>query len=347
MAATPTQGYVLHSFGSERYLHHAVASVTTLRRYDTERPVALYCPRHHRTLLEEHGLDRLFQYIGPLPAKNRSIVGFKHHLHSFMPFERSLYIDTDVVWCRDPDPLWKKLAAYRFTATGLERADFFFGGPKGPRVALDVLLNRRRRTLRRFGLTHLPRVQAGMIYSSNRGLAQQVCETSQRYLDRRDETHFRSRLNDDGRSEESCEWSMAMAMSRLELPILPWMQGYQSPQLDFIKGMTEYDDDFEHVTCQYYSHRLTYSLRSLWPARLRNAVLKGLEYLPGLGDRKDVTPFVLHFGWLRYKKLFHRFAERTWTRLTRRKQPTPAHLPLSTNGNGNKQPALQEYGQTA
>lgn len=340
--ASSTEGYVLHSFGSERYLHHAVASVTTLRRYDTERPVALYCPRHHRTLLEEHGLDHLFQYIGPLPPEHRSIVGFKHHLHAFMPFERSLYVDADIVWCRDPDPLWKKLAAYRFTATGLERADFFFGGPKGPRVLLDILLNRRRRTMRQFGLTHLPRVQAGMIYSQHRELTQQVCRAAGRFLRRRDETHFHSRLNE-GRSEESCEWSLAMAMSRLELPVFPWFQGYQSPQLDFIEDLTEYDSDFEHVTCQYYTHRFTYALRGLWPKGLRNALLAGLSRLPGLGDRLNVTPFALHFGWLRYKAPFHRFAERTWTRLVRQ---TPAvSVPYARNGNG--QPVLQEYGQTA
>ncbi|MDZ7682577.1 MAG: hypothetical protein U5J63_12920 [Fodinibius sp.] len=37
-----------------------------------------------------------------------------------------------------------------------------------------------------------------------------------------------------GRSEESCEWSMAMAMSKLDLPVYPWLQGHTSPQLDYI-----------------------------------------------------------------------------------------------------------------
>jgi len=63
----PTEGYVLHSYGPERYVRHAVASVTTLRRHDTHRPVALYCPPAHRAALEREGLDDRFAVIGDLP----------------------------------------------------------------------------------------------------------------------------------------------------------------------------------------------------------------------------------------------------------------------------------------
>jgi hypothetical protein len=316
----PVEGYVLHTYGPERYVRHAVASVTTLRRHDANRPVALYCPPAHRRTLERHGLDHLFQVIADLPEAHRSIVGFKHHLHRFMPFDRSLYVDSDMVWCRDPDPLWQQLAGYPFTATGLERSDFFFGGPKGAGVLLDVLLHRRRRTMRRFEITHLPRVQAGMIYSRDPTLTQRVCETSAAFLDRRDESHFRSRLNE-GRSEESCEWSMAVAMSRLKLPVHPWYQGHNSPQLDFVEGLTRYDPDFEQVTCRYYSDRFVYSIRGLHHARLRDALIALFAALPGRGDYMDVTPFVLHFGWLHHKQPFYEFSDRTWTALTTTQRP--------------------------
>ena len=195
-----SEGYVYHSYGPERFVRHAVASVVTLRRYDPERPVALFCPPSHRDLLERHGLETLFQHIELLPADNSSIIGFKHHLHEFMPFDRCLFVDADLVWCSDPDPLWRQLSAYSFTATGLERADFYFGGPKGWQVIFDVLLNRRRRTMERFGLTNLPRVQAGMIFAGDRQTTRKVCEVAGEFLRRRDETHFRSRLKE-GRSE--------------------------------------------------------------------------------------------------------------------------------------------------
>ncbi|MEX0747736.1 MAG: hypothetical protein WD275_07030, partial [Rhodothermales bacterium] len=149
----PTEGYVLHSYGPERFVRHAVASVVTLRRHDRERPVTLYCPPSHRQALEESGLDSLFETIETLPEEHCSIVGFKHHLHRFMPYDRCLFVDADIVWCRDPEPLWQQLRAYSFTATGLERADFFFGGPKGWGVLIDIVMNRRRRTMERFGLT--------------------------------------------------------------------------------------------------------------------------------------------------------------------------------------------------
>lgn len=326
---TPTEGYVLHSYGPERYVRHAVASVTTIRRYDAHRPVALYCPPSHRTVLEREGLDDLFAVIDTLPAAHRSIVGFKHHLHAFKPFDRSLYVDADMIWCRDPDPLWKQLRAFPFTATGQERADFFFGGPKGAGVVIDFLLNRRRRTLDHFGLTHLPRVQAGMIYAQDDDLTREVCEQAQHYLSRSDETHFRSRMNE-GRHEESCEWSLAMAMSRYDLPIFPWMQGHNSPQLDFIEGMARHDAEFHDVACRYYSNAFIYSLRGLPSPGLRDTLINILTRIPGRGDYKEVTPYALHFGWLHHKQPFYDFAQRTWTRLLRESR----RIPLSTNGDG-------------
>ncbi|MFW5955364.1 MAG: hypothetical protein ACOCSK_01340 [Rhodothermales bacterium] len=310
------EGYVLHSYGPERYVRNAVASASTILRYDAERPIALFCPPEHQAYLEANGLDTLFSVIAPLPEEHRSIVGFKHHLHHFMPFDRCLFVDSDMIWCRDPEPLWRQLAGHAFTATGLARADFFFGGPKGIGVVWDVLLDRRGQTLRRFGLTHLPRVQAGMIYSSDSETCRIVCETAQFFLASRDRTHFRSRL-DEGRSEESCEWSLAMALSRLELPVVPWLQGYSSPQLDYIGGMTYHDEDYTSVRCEYYSDPFVYGLRGLRTPWLRNGLIRLITAIPGRSDKLFVTPFALHFGWLHYKPEYAAFVDRVWASLVR------------------------------
>ncbi len=319
----PVEGYVLHTYGPERYVRHAVASVVTLRRHDPQRPVALYCPPDHRAALARHGLDTLFEVIKDLPEAHRSIVGFKHHLHRFMPFERSLFVDADIVWCCDPEPLWRQLSAYPFTATGLERADFYFGGPKGLGIIADMLLNRRRRTMRRFGLTYLPRVQAGMIYAGDRARTEEVCRTASDYLARRTETHFRSRLHE-GRTEESCEWSLAMAMSRLSLPVYPWYQGYNSPQLDFVEAWTDYDPDFEHVSCRYYCDRFIYEIRGVPHPGLRKFFLGLFATVLRRGDHLYATPCALHFGSLHEKQPFFDFSARTWEQLTTAPQSQPA-----------------------
>jgi len=336
----PVEGYVLHSYGPERYVRHVVASVITLRRHDPDRPVALYCTPSHWEVLEHYGLDTLFDHLEELPEAHQSIVGFKHHLHRFMPYERSLFLDADMVWCRNPDPLWQQLSATPFTATGLERSDFFFGGPKGFGVIADFLLDRRRRTMRRFDLTHLPRVQAGMIYSHDQDLTARVSETASSFLAQHAQTHFRSRLKE-GRSEESCEWSIAMAMSKLQLPVFPWFQGFNSPQLDFIEGLTQYDSDFEQVTCRYYTDRFVHGLRGIAHPWLRDRLVQFFSSLPGRGDVMNVTPFVLHFGWLHHKQPFFDFSEHTWNRLT---QQQPAHqqfaVPVLPNGSTSDVSAL-------
>ena len=310
----PIEGYVLHCYGDKAYARHAAASVSTLRRYDTSRPVALYCPESHRDYLADAGVDTLFERIEPLPEAHRSIVGFKHHINQFMPYDRCLFVDTDMVWCRDPDPLWQQLQAFPFTATGRMHADFFFGGPKGLGVLLEVLLDRRGRTLQEFGLSYLPRVQAGMLYAQDRAVTETFCATAQRFLSQDDATHFRSRLKE-GRSEESCEWSMAMAMSKLDLHVFSWMQGHNTPQLDFIDGLTTYDSDFERVVCDYYTVPFVHDLRGIPNTFIRDLLIALFTRLPGMGDRMRITPFVLHFGWLHEKEPFHAFAERTWKQM--------------------------------
>jgi hypothetical protein len=311
------EGYVFHTYGPLHYLRYVVASLTTLRRHDLTRSAALYCPPEHRAELQQHRLDWMFDVIEDLPEEHRSIVGFKHHLHRFMPFERSLFVDSDMVWCRNPDPLWTQLSTYNFTATGLDRSDAFFGAPKGFGVLWHILTDQRRRTINRFGLTHLPRIQAGMIYAADAALTQKVCETATSFLHRRPETHFRSRL-DEGRSEESCEWSLAMALSRHDLPVLPWFQGRNSPQLDFIDSLTDYSPGFQSVTVRYYCDPFVYSLRGIANEDLRAAMIGLFSRLPGRGDHIDVTPFVIHFGWLHQKTPYKEFAAAVWNQLIRK-----------------------------
>ena len=324
--ATPVEGYVLTCYGPEQYLHHAVASALSIRRHDANRPIALYCTEAHRKVLEGYGLDTLFAHVGFLPQVNRSVVGFKHNLHHFMPFDRNLFADSDMIWCRNPDPLWQQLSAFEFTSTGMERADFFFGAHKNLRVLVDILLGRRKRTLKRFGLTHLPRIQSGLMYGQSRAVVQKVCETAQEFMDKRHLTHFSSRLDEYGRSQESCEWSLAMAMSALKLQVFPWLQGYNSPQLDFIGPLTEYDPDFEQVTCHYPCDRFIYNLRGFPIEFIRKAMMGFFSMLPGRGDHLFVTPFALHFGWLHYKQPFCDFADRTWERLTQKE-----NVPIEIN----------------
>jgi len=316
------EGYLYHSYGDEKHLRHAVASVITLRRYDQSRPVVLASTRSHIKSLKSSGLDVLFDELITLAPEHCSITGFKHHLHIYMPFERTLFLDSDLVWCKDPDSLWTSFSVYPFTITGLEVSDNFFGASKHIGVLADILLQRRKRTLRQFGLSHLPRVQSGMIYAGDLHLTRTVCLQAAEYFQRRGETHFHSRLQESGRTEESCEWSMAMAMARLELPVYPWLLGENSPQLDFIDHYTEYDCDFRTVSSLYYGDRFVYSFRGLQAEWLRRFLVSLFSLVPGKGDHQWVTPYALHFGWLHQKHVYSRFADRTWHEL-REKQGSP------------------------
>lgn len=309
------EGYIYAVYGSVDYLKHAIASVVSLRRHDVNRPAAIICEKEHRDLLEEHGLLDLFDVVYPLDPSHASIVGFKHNIHEYMLFERNIFLDSDIVWCRNPDDLWTILSTFPYTITGNSRSDSFFGGPKHVGVLVDLILRRRNRTMKRFGLTYLSRVQSGLLFAQDPDVTRRVDHLAAEMLTRKNETHFRSRTLEEGRCQESCEWSLAMAMSKLNLPIYPWFQGPNSPQLDYIRDLTAHDPDFEYVSCKYYSNAFIYNLRGIKNGWLRRLLVRLFTFYPGNNDYMKVTPYCLHFGWYHQKQPFFEFSERVWNRL--------------------------------
>jgi hypothetical protein len=155
-----------------------------------------------------------------------------------------------------------------------------------------------------------------MIYAQDDACTREVDAAASTFLERADETHFRSRLVHEGRSEETCEWSLALAMSKLDLHVFPWLQGHNSPQLDYIDSLTDHDPEFKDVRYRLYTNRFVYSLRGIANTRLRETLLGIAESLPGLGEYMELTPYALHFGWLHQKRAFRDFVERTWSRLS-------------------------------
>lgn len=317
------EGYVFTSYGDYKYLRDAVVAADSIRRYDTKRPIALFCSDSHASKLEELGLRGVFTEVGNLRPEHQSIVGFKHNTHEYMPFERNLYLDSDIIWCRDADPLWHALRPYPYTITGINSADVFFGSYKGLGFLFDMVLRRRQRTLKRFGLTHLYRVQTGIIYAADRNITGNVNHLAAGYLEKMGETHFKSRLNEQARSLESCEWSLAMAMSKLKLFVYPWLNGYESPQLDFIDNMTEYDPSFRNVKCLYYCNPFVYSIRGIGARWFRVFLIGLFRILPRGRDHIYVTPYLIHFGWFHQKKHFNTYAETRWSEMIAQSVPSP------------------------
>lgn len=302
------EGYVFVSYGTLKYLRFACAAAASIRRHDRKRPIVLFCPDDHREFLESQLKPGIFDHVLFLPEENRSIVGFKHSFYKFLPFKRTLFLDSDMILCRPPDGLWASLTGYPLAITGNLVSDSFFGSAKGAGILLDIIFARREQTLRKFGLTYLSRVQSGFMYCSDAATAEKVCSLAAEMLSRRAETHFRSRLQESGRNEESCEWSLAMAMAKLQIPVIPWNHGPLSPQVDYFNFLTEHDELFTHCTYTMHTHESVYRLRGLKSVFARNLLLRLYRLFPGFGDFVTFTPYFVHFGWIHQKKPFERFA---------------------------------------
>lgn len=299
------EGYIFHSYGKSVYLRDAIVAAHTIRRYDTHRPIALVASAEHLRLLNTWGFGDFFQKTAELPEKHCSITGVKHHLSTFLFFERSLFLDSDMIWCRNPESLWVAFSPFAYTITGQHSADVYFGSYKGFGVLKDIFLRRRQRTLRRFGLTHLNRVQSGMIYISDKLVAQRVEEQARDFLRQKDTTHFVSRKITEDRALESCEWSLAMAMTKQNLHVYPWYNGHESPQMDFLEYMTRFNSDFTSVTVRYYCNPFIHSLRGIANHFLRSLIMTIFSILPRSQDHMWVTPYAIHFGWGHQKEFWN------------------------------------------
>lgn len=304
-----TEGYLYVTWGKTEYLKHSLVSLFTLRRYDCDRPIAIATDEHLAAYIKEKEIT-LFDDIIILKPEHRSIVGFKHNFHEYLVYDKTLYLDSDIVWCRNPDTLWKMFDAYEYTITGNFNSDFFFGARKDFWIVKDILTGARKKTLRNLGQTYIGRVQSGLMYAENAALAQKVGQKATEFLNRRDETHFQNRANEHGRNEDSCEWSLALAMAALKVPVMPWIQGMNSPQLDFIEDFVEYNDDFSKVTYTLYTHSFTYYMRGIRSRLLWNILFGLANWIPKTGEYITFTPFCLHFGWYHQKQPFFDFTER-------------------------------------
>jgi len=306
------QGYIFSSYGKLSYLRDVIITVESIRRFDKERGVALFCSEEHKEFILENNLEHFFDVIELLAPEYRSITGFKHNTHLFMVFSENLFLDSDMIFCKSPNLMWKQLEPYPYTATGVESADVFFGSHKGVRILVDIILRKRQRTLKRFGLSHLYRIQSGIIYAKDKVVTTEVNELAKSYLSQMDKTHFISRKNERGRTLDSCEWSLGMAMSKLKLFVYPWFNGYQSLQLDFITDFTKYDAEFREVECLYYCNPFIYSFRGIQQKWIRNMLIKIAGLLPKGRDHFWVTPYILHFGWKHEKETFETYAKNKW-----------------------------------
>lgn len=321
------EGYVYTSHGKPRYLIYALVAARRIRVFDPDRPIALICSEDHLNLLKSWNLSEMFQHLQPLDEKYQSITGFKHHTDQFMPFERNLYLDTDMLLLRDPGNLWHQLRPFSYTVTGQESADVFFGGPKHFGIVFDAVTHKRKKTTRNFNLTHLYRAQTGIMYASDPKTTKEVNQLAREFYQRQPETHFISRQNEKGRVFDSCEWSLAMAMTHMKLHMIPWFNGYESPQLDFISGLTQYDERFENVTCKYFCNPFIHSLRGIKTHKLRSFYFGLFNIFPRAQDHMWVTPYFLHFGWKHEKHHLNRYASQEWDAIRKEYSISELNMP--------------------
>ena len=139
-------------------------------------------------------------------------------------FDQQIYLDSDILWCKHPNVLWKAFEPHNICAIGHPKAGGTFGYCYGKEYISNILLFKRKRTLRKFNLKGIPRISAIAIFSKNRDITASACQQARWFFTQKHLTHFNGGKNIRIDNEESCEWSMAMAWAKFHLSVIKFVQ---------------------------------------------------------------------------------------------------------------------------
>ncbi len=111
--------------------HKAIGLAMSLRMVKSELPVAVCCPPSLRSKVENH-----FDFYIP---QRGDLSGFVHKLHldEYSPFQRTLFIDADILIFRDPQELFDHWEGQPYMARGelLRESTSSFGLRRGDILA--------------------------------------------------------------------------------------------------------------------------------------------------------------------------------------------------------------------
>ena len=109
------KGIILIATGHAGYGRMAYNMAVTIKAVE-EIPIAVVCDDTALSHLTDDQ-KKIFDFLIPLPITYRTGFGAKLHLDELTPFEKTMYVDVDMLWLgRKPSELFTDLNGISFTA---------------------------------------------------------------------------------------------------------------------------------------------------------------------------------------------------------------------------------------
>lgn len=161
-----SHGVITLAFGKPKFIHMAKCLAKSLRRHDSDLPLAVV------TDSTDVELPDLFDFIIPYRPEYGLNLRQKMHLDLYSPFEETLFVDSDSLAVRSLDEFWEAFRNYDFGAVGhaLVRRGIW-----DEYLDTDFILNH-------FNLTEVPKFNGGIYYFKHNEKADTVCNTARELM---------------------------------------------------------------------------------------------------------------------------------------------------------------------
>jgi hypothetical protein len=108
-----SEGLITIAFDSERYVRMACALSLSYKRYNPSKPIAVVPDEKYSKVLEQ-----FFNVVIPRDlAYGRGVVQ-KLHVDLYSPFEKTLFVDSDCLFYKNPELVWRTYAHGPFCVRG-------------------------------------------------------------------------------------------------------------------------------------------------------------------------------------------------------------------------------------
>jgi len=199
-------GFLTIAYGASKYIRMGKALARSVKHYNAHIPLAVVTDSADREL------HALFDIIIPFNSGFGSGVKQKLFLDYYTPFEETIFIDSDCLVYRDPEPLWEMHKRHNI---GFAIKGWGYLGIDDEHYSVHNL----KKYLCAFGVAKIGAFNSGLFYFNSSRQATAVFETARSICNHNNElkSFKNSNLND--------EPVFAMAMELNQIECIPWDNG--------------------------------------------------------------------------------------------------------------------------
>ncbi len=202
-----SEGFLTIAYGAKEYIRMARALALSYQRFNPSRPIAVVTDERNIKNLRD-----FFDIVIPLKSEYGNGVVQKLHMDLYSPFEKTVFIDSDCLFYKDPQLVWNSYNQGDFSMRGWR---YLTGYSEYEQKDPYLFLDNVGATLRKRGLSRFPHFNSGVMGFAKNSKVFELSREIYRDAGGLGFTKFKNAPLAD-------EPVFALAMEQLSVELMPW-----------------------------------------------------------------------------------------------------------------------------